>query len=396
MRAASFAASGGFAAAGGAAGQPYAMPGFGGDAFQSVGSGCGMSVGGGSRGSRPPKIFPQQLEDDDASYTTVMLRNIPNKYTQAMLVEQLHSVGFKGDIDYVYLPIDFANRCNCGYCFLNFRTHVARQRFLTQFQGVAVQSCLPGFNSFKVCQVTCAKWQGREENVRQLRRGPELMAQLAAHPDWLPMLLDESGNQEIFQVDVAAAQGPVSFPRRSGKKGGQAEGMLSPAAGGPVYRGGGKGQGRGGGGRGGRGGGRGQGGGDEDFTASGPCDLPFGHMGYYGGMMAAMGLQDSGFQYYADSGFPPGAHVGSQYEGGYAMSPYHGGCSPGQWFSQDDGAMWGAYDMAGGYNQQLPRQQQRQRRPRHHALHAQQSSQGQQSFQGPAQPPQEPVRVPDT
>lgn len=66
-------------------------------------------------------------KDDEANYTTIMLRNIPNKYSRQMLIDQLHSAGFLGQIDYLYLPIDFANRCNVGYCFINFRTSQARQ-----------------------------------------------------------------------------------------------------------------------------------------------------------------------------------------------------------------------------------------------------------------------------
>lgn len=148
-------------------------------------------------GNRPKK----RGDDDEATYTTVMLRNIPNKYTRQMLVEQLYRAGFKGHIDYMYLPTDFANRCNVGYCFLNFRTPEARQHFVGAFDGVAAQTCLPGFNSYKICQVTKAKWQGRDENVRRLRSGPDLMAQLAGHPEWLPLLFDEQGDELPFPMD---------------------------------------------------------------------------------------------------------------------------------------------------------------------------------------------------
>ena len=124
-------------------------------------------VTGGSRGSKAGIRGRGQgemlFDDGDSRYTTVMLRNIPNKYTRQMLIEQLYRAGFRGDIDYLYLPTDFANRCNVGYCFLNFRTAAARSRFGGTFDGVAAQSCLPGFNSYKVCQVTRAKWQGRED-----------------------------------------------------------------------------------------------------------------------------------------------------------------------------------------------------------------------------------------
>lgn len=173
----------------------------------------GMAAVGGSRSSKASK---KKEEDEESNFTTVMLRNIPNKYTRQMLIDQLHRAGFVGDIDYLYLPTDFANRCNVGYCFVNFRTSSARARFCSVFDSVAAQSCLPGFNSYKVCQVTRAKWQGREENVRRLRSGPELMAQLAAHPDWLPLLLDESGNKEPFLCEeVATARFLGPGPRRS-------------------------------------------------------------------------------------------------------------------------------------------------------------------------------------
>mmetsp|Transcript_107729 Transcript_107729/g.197844 ORF Transcript_107729/g.197844 Transcript_107729/m.197844 type:complete len:398 (+) Transcript_107729:2-1195(+) len=191
--------------------------------------GLGQLPAGGSRSSKAAK---KKDVDDDSTYTTIMLRNIPNKYTRQMLIDQLHRAGFKGDIDYMYLPTDFANRCNVGYCFVNFRTALGRQRFTGAFDGVAAQSCLPGFNSYKVCQVTRAKWQGREENVRRLRSGPELMAQLAAHPEWLPLLLDEEGNQEPFVLEegMAATRSPAA-PKRQMKKKGQGNkgvGMMSP------------------------------------------------------------------------------------------------------------------------------------------------------------------------
>lgn len=56
---------------------------------------------------------------ENTGMTTIMLRNIPNKYTQKMLLEVVNQ-NFNGLYDFFYLPIDFRNKCNVGYAFVNF------------------------------------------------------------------------------------------------------------------------------------------------------------------------------------------------------------------------------------------------------------------------------------
>ena len=51
--------------------------------------------------------------------TTLMLRNIPNKYSLINVVEEINS-SFWGKYDYINLPIDYERKLNLGYAFINF------------------------------------------------------------------------------------------------------------------------------------------------------------------------------------------------------------------------------------------------------------------------------------
>lgn len=64
-------------------------------------------------------IYSIQLGTDVR--TTIMLRNIPNRMNCHELKE-LVDVTSRGRYDFMYLRIDFANKCNVGYAFINFAT----------------------------------------------------------------------------------------------------------------------------------------------------------------------------------------------------------------------------------------------------------------------------------
>jgi hypothetical protein len=88
--------------------------------------------------------------------TTLMIKNIPNKYTQQMLLESINK-NHANCFDFLYLPIDFKNRCNVGYAFINFVDYRHIHLFYKEFDGKKWEK----FNSEKVCALSYARIQGR-------------------------------------------------------------------------------------------------------------------------------------------------------------------------------------------------------------------------------------------
>ena len=80
--------------------------------------GCASLVGG-SDAEQFRVDFRAVLQGIDRR-TTVMLRNVPNKYSKAALLKLIDR-NHAGAYDFFYLPIDFRNKCNLGYAFINFR-----------------------------------------------------------------------------------------------------------------------------------------------------------------------------------------------------------------------------------------------------------------------------------
>mmetsp|Transcript_11850 Transcript_11850/g.21388 ORF Transcript_11850/g.21388 Transcript_11850/m.21388 type:complete len:578 (-) Transcript_11850:678-2411(-) len=113
--------------------------------------------------------------------TTLMIRNIPNKYSQKMLLAMLDK-GYSGCYDFFYLPIDFKNRCNLGYAFINFRNGADSAGFYEEFHNKRWHD----FNSKKVCEITYARVQGRQALVEHFRNSKFPCAEL----DYLPLVFE--------------------------------------------------------------------------------------------------------------------------------------------------------------------------------------------------------------
>lgn len=134
-------------------------------------------------------LSPDRLSSPLADVqSTVMLRNIPNKYTAVMLMEEFGRFGFSSrDLDFFYLPIDFRNVCNVGFAFLNFVDHSRAVQFMHAFENYR----LPATNSNKICTLCWARIQGRSANIDHYKDSP-------IAPEYRPWLFDRNGQREPF------------------------------------------------------------------------------------------------------------------------------------------------------------------------------------------------------
>ncbi|KAI9317868.1 RNA recognition motif 2-domain-containing protein [Dichotomocladium elegans] len=106
----------------------------------------------------------ERILDGTDTRTTFMIRNIPNKYTQAMLRECIDATN-KGTYDFLYLRIDFQNKCNVGYAFINFIDVKSVASFARERLGKRWNR----FNSEKRCSLSYANIQGKMALMEKFR-----------------------------------------------------------------------------------------------------------------------------------------------------------------------------------------------------------------------------------
>jgi len=126
---------------------------------RSAGSGGSATLGAGNFAID----FRAVLRQEDVR-STVMLRNVPNKYTKAALL-QLIDKNHAGTYDFFYLPMDYRNKCNLGYAFLNLRDARSIVALAEEFSGKGWAH----FNSGKVCEVTYARIQGKTALIQHFQ-----------------------------------------------------------------------------------------------------------------------------------------------------------------------------------------------------------------------------------
>ncbi|XP_027355823.1 protein MEI2-like 1 isoform X2 [Abrus precatorius] len=126
--------------------------------------------------------------------TTLMIKNIPNKYTSKMLLAAIDEQ-CRGTYDFLYLPIDFKNKCNVGYAFINMIDPGQIIPFHKAFNGKKWEK----FNSEKVAVLAYARIQGKSALIAHFQNS-SLMNE------------DKRCRPILFHTDGPNAGDPEPFP----------------------------------------------------------------------------------------------------------------------------------------------------------------------------------------
>ena len=158
----------------------------------------GASVGGDEKDNKHLVLDLEAVEQGRDSRTSLMVRNIPNKYTQQMLLNEFKENGLgPGVIDFFYLPIDFKNRCNRGYAFINFVDFKDILPFHKRYFGKHWST----FNSDKICDITYARIQGKQAMLKRF----ENSALMEKDEEYKPLVFISHGPEKGKRIPFPQA-----------------------------------------------------------------------------------------------------------------------------------------------------------------------------------------------
>lgn len=169
----------------------------------------GLNTPGTPSGASSANALPRELLENDIVCdlppelrTTVMLRNLPNNYTRAMVLQMLDDEGFAAKYNFLYLPIDFHSRACLGYAFINLMEPALVPRFFAKFSGYS-KWVLP---SRKMCGVSWSgPHQGLMAHAERYRNSPVMHASV---PDEYKPVVLQDGVRVAFPPPTKAPRAP--------------------------------------------------------------------------------------------------------------------------------------------------------------------------------------------
>merc|ERR1719469_507684 len=148
---------------------------------------------------------------DAPGKTTVMIRNLPNNFSSAELLDLLSKHGFTGRYNFVYLPIDFNTSVGFGYAFVNFLCQGDAELCLEELKGYREWQV----GSDKVLEVVWSTTnQGLLSHIERYRNSPVMHDSV---DDAFKPLLLEDGQRVPFPRPTKKLKAPQAATRRQMK-----------------------------------------------------------------------------------------------------------------------------------------------------------------------------------
>ncbi|XP_010517836.1 PREDICTED: protein MEI2-like 2 isoform X1 [Camelina sativa] len=136
-----------------------------------------------------------KIGSGDDMRTTLIIKNIPNKYTYKMLVAEVDEK-HKGDYDFLCLPIDVKNKCNMGHAFINMVSPLHIVPFQQTFNGKVWEK----FNSGKAASLAYAEIQGKSalasymQTPSHMKEEKQLFPEVSHHDEGQ----DSNDHEQLF------------------------------------------------------------------------------------------------------------------------------------------------------------------------------------------------------
>merc|ERR1711937_57752 len=136
--------------------------------------------------------------EEQATWTCLMLRNLPQSLNTSKLASLLADAGLLGKFDFVYVPRSFRTKSGLGYGFVNVASVEHVSDVALAMRGFNSWPSLGSSPSEKVCEVRWASLglQGLEANVMRYRDSPLMHSRIDA--TFKPQVYDATGKPLTF------------------------------------------------------------------------------------------------------------------------------------------------------------------------------------------------------
>jgi len=133
-------------------------------------------------------------------YTTIVIKNLPEKCTNKTIITLLDQFGFAGKYDFLYAPTDFRNYSAFGYAFVNMVSHE---------MGQVVIDVLDGFLMSGRKDSLSVDWsmphQGHAVHVKRYQNSPVMHPSV---PNQYKPMIFRNGVQQIFPAPTKRIKEP--------------------------------------------------------------------------------------------------------------------------------------------------------------------------------------------